>query len=224
MESLKAELDWLASVGSSALREDIEREQQRIPLDYFVGMTMSDALDFVNTSWTPDSIEVQRNFVPDSDGKWAYYVRNNVYLEYPGSYYLQVSETTPDYIYFIPSTDIPEGWHPCVIGVRIQEVSADEKEAVNPYPWYSYEKTIVWESAIQNAEFEGVEFIASKAEWPTMRLHAFEYNEEIQRAVHIWVLTNDNPEVANPDDYAQIIEQQYEYLQHMIASIQYQPE
>ncbi len=223
VESLKAELDWLASMGSSALREDIEREQQRLPLDYFVGMTMSDALDFINTSWTPDSVQVQQNLVPDSDGQWAYYVYNNVYLEYPASYYLQISESNSDYIYFVPSAGMPEGWNPCVMKVRIWEVPVEGKEAASPYSWYSLE-IIRWENAIQNEEFAGVEFVASKADWPVMSLHAFEYNEEIQRAVHIWVATNDNPQVTNAADYAQIIDQQYEYLQHMIYSIQFQPQ
>ena len=55
VESLQAELDWFASTGSPALQEDIKREQQRLPLDQFVGMTMSESLDFINSTWSPDS-------------------------------------------------------------------------------------------------------------------------------------------------------------------------
>ncbi len=51
--SLKAELDWLASVGSPSLQEDIEKEQQRFPLENFIGMTMSEALDFINSNFPP---------------------------------------------------------------------------------------------------------------------------------------------------------------------------
>ena len=53
VESLRTYLDWLASLGSLAFREDIQKEQHRFPLDIFVGMTMSEALDFINLSWIP---------------------------------------------------------------------------------------------------------------------------------------------------------------------------
>src|SRR5689334_21359856 len=74
VERLKAELDWFAARGSPALREDIQKEQQRFPLDHFVGMTMSEALDFINSNWEPK----MQNVVPHSDGKWSFYVLNGV--------------------------------------------------------------------------------------------------------------------------------------------------
>jgi len=54
VEGLKAQLDWFYSRGSPALREDIQRELQRLPLDHFVSITMREAWDFINSSWTPD--------------------------------------------------------------------------------------------------------------------------------------------------------------------------
>lgn len=223
VESLKAELNWIASVGSPALREDIEKEQQRLPLEYFVGMTMSDALDFINTSWTPDAV-AEKTFVPNSEGQWAYYVHNNVYLEYPSSYYLQVSQSNPDYMYFVPSTGIPAHWNPYVVRVHIWEVLPADELSASPYPWYSSEGSIVWQSPILNGEFGGVEFVASQTDWSTMKLDAFQYNAEIQRAVLIQVLTHDNPPVVEPSEYSLIVEQQYEYFQHMIDSIRFQPQ
>lgn len=56
IEILKAELAWFESMGSESLRDAIQRELQRFPLDQFIGMTMSEAQDFVNMSWTPNSI------------------------------------------------------------------------------------------------------------------------------------------------------------------------
>src|SRR6266536_1136705 len=56
VQSLKAELDWFSSVGSSSLQEDIKREEQRLPLDSFVGMNMNNALNLINSNWSPDSI------------------------------------------------------------------------------------------------------------------------------------------------------------------------
>lgn len=223
VESLTAYLNWLVSMGSPALREDIEREQQRLPLEYFAGMTMSDALDFINTSWTPDATEIQPTFVPDSGGQWAYYVHNNVYLEYPGSYYVQVSQSNPDYVYFVPSTGVPEYWNPCVVRLHIWNVLPADELSASPYPWYASKGSIVWESPIRNGKFGGVEFIVSQADGPTMDLNAFQYNAEIQRAVLLQVLTRDNPAVAEPSEYSIILEQQYEYFQHMINSVRFQP-
>ncbi|MCZ2123002.1 MAG: hypothetical protein LC108_12130 [Anaerolineales bacterium] len=51
MDSVQAEIDWLSSVAEAPLREDIEKEEQRFPLNNFVGMTMNEAFDFVNADW-----------------------------------------------------------------------------------------------------------------------------------------------------------------------------
>jgi len=217
VESLKAELNWFASVGSPALREDIEKEQQRFPLDIFVGMSMNEALDFINSSWTPDPA-IQQFLVPGSDGKWAYYVHNGVYLEYPSSYSLQVSGSEKDFIYFMPSTGVPEQWNPCVMKVRIWNVPAVEKETANSYSRYSPE-SIVWEHSIQGSQFQGVEFVSSRPSMPVMSFHAFQYNQEKQLAVDILVFVTENPQVPDDFDYSAMINQRYEYFQHMVDSI-----
>jgi len=219
VESLKSELEWFASHGSPALRGDIEKEQQRLPLDVLVGMSMNEALDFINSNWSPDSI-VEKTLVPDSDGKWAYYVHNGVYLEYPSSYNLQVSETEKGFIYFMPSTGTPEHWNPCVMKVRIWNIPVNEKEANNPRSWYPTE-SIVWESVIQNPHFQGVEFISSIQNLPVMDFHAFQYNDENQLAVDIWVFVNEIPQDESLD-YSEMINQRYEYFQHMVNSLQIQ--
>jgi hypothetical protein len=54
VEGLKVQLDWFYSRGGPALQEDIQTEWQRLPLDHFVGMTMNEAWDFINSNWTPD--------------------------------------------------------------------------------------------------------------------------------------------------------------------------
>lgn len=218
VESLKSELDWFASRGSPSLREDIQREQQRLPLDTLIGMTMNEALDFINSNWSPNSV-AEKTLVPDSYGEWAYYVHNGVYLEYPSSYNLQVSEIEKDFIYFMPSTGTPEQWNPCVMKVRIWNVPVNEKDANNPHSWYSPE-SIVWESSVQNPQFQGVEFVSSIQNLPVMDFHAFQYNEEHQLAVDIWVFVTENPQVDESFDYSEMINQQYEYFQHMVDSLQ----
>jgi hypothetical protein len=209
-------------VGSPLLREDIEREEQRLPLEYFVGMTMNDALDFINTSWTPDALEIEQTFVPDSNGQWAYYIFNDVYLEYPVSYSMQVSQSNPEYVYFVPSTGMPDYWSSCVVRAHIWNVLPADELSASPYPWYVSKGNIVWESPLLHDDFGGVEFIASQADWPVMHLDAFQYSPETQRAVLLQVLTRDNPTVAESTEYSLILAQQYEYFQHMIASIRFQ--
>lgn len=56
IQLIQAEVDWVASTGSPALREDIERELERYPLEHFIGMTMSEALEYVNANFPADLI------------------------------------------------------------------------------------------------------------------------------------------------------------------------
>ena len=220
IENLKAELAWFASVGSPALREDIEREQQRFPLDQFIGMTMSEAEDFVNSSWTPASI-IEKSLVANSDGEWAYYVHNGVYFEYPSSYDLQISESQEDSIYLIPSTGMPEYWNPCVIRVRILKIPPAEKDKYNPRFGYSPEN-VLWEAKIQNADFPGIDFAAIIPDYPVSHIHSFQYNDTNQIAVRMSVYVYKNSEITTSLGYSELINQRYEYFQHMMESLQIQ--
>lgn len=221
VESLNAELDWLASMGSTGLREDIQKEQQRLPLDTFVGMTMNEALDLINSTWAPDSI-VEKTLVPDSDGSWAYYVHKGVYLEYPGSYALQTSGSESDYLYFVPLQGLPERWYACVMKVRFWNVPATDTNASDPRTWYSHEN-VLWERAVQNAEFSGVEVISSRADPSRINLHAFLYNHEKQLAVDVWVLIMESGQFPADFDYSTMVNEQYEYFQHLVDTIKLDP-
>lgn len=217
IENLKTELAWFASVGSPALREDIQRELQRFPLDQFIGMTMSEAQDLVNSSWTVDSL-IEKSLVPDSDGKWAYYVHNGVYFEYPSSYKLQISESREGSIYLIPSTSTPEYWNPCVVRVLIWNVSPDEKDRHNPRSGYSPEH-VLWEAETQNAEFPGIYFAGITPDYPVSHLQSFQYNDRNHLAVRMTVYVYQNSETAHPLNDSEALNQQYEYFQHMMDSL-----
>lgn len=220
IENLKAELAWFASVASPALREDIQRELQRFPLDQFVGMTMSEAQDFVNSGWTPDPL-IEKSIVPNSDGEWAYYVHNGVYFEYPSSYNLQVSGSQEDSIYLIPSTNTPEYWNPCVIRVLISSVSPAEKDRHNPRSWYLPEH-VLWEAEVQNAQFPGIYFAGIVPDYPVSHLKSFQYSEINQLAVRMTVYVYKNSETTQPLDYSAVLNQRYEYFQHMMESLRLQ--
>jgi hypothetical protein len=220
VESFKSELDWFASMGSQSLRDDIEREQRRLPLDVMVGMSMNDALDFINSSWTPEPME-EKSLVPDSNGKWAYYVHNGVYIEYPGNYSMQISESENGYIYFIPFQGSPASWNPCVMKVRIWNIPTNEKDANDPRAWYRPEN-IVWDNAIQNPQFPGVEFASHMPDSQMANFHAYQYDEENQIAVDIWVFVFQDSELSDSTDYSELIARRYEYFQHMVENLRIQ--
>jgi hypothetical protein len=219
IENLKAEFAWFASVGSLALRRDIERELQRFPLDQFIGMTMIEAQDFINSNWTPESI-IEKSMVPASNGKWAYYVYNGVYFEYPSSYSLQISESQENFIYLIPTTGVPENWNPCIVKVRVLNVPPDENDR-HSRPWYSPEN-ILWETQVQNIEFPGISFAGIIPDYPVSHIHSFQYNEANQLAVHMTVFVYKTDEKIHPLDYSEMIGQKYGYFQHMVDSLRIQ--
>jgi hypothetical protein len=220
LESLKTELEWFASVGSPSLREDIHRELQRFPLDQFVGMTMNEAYDVVNSSWISDG-PLEKLLVPDSDGKWAYYIHNGVYFEYPASYNLQVSGSQSDHFYLIPSGGMPEYWNSCVVGVRILYVPVQEKDGQNPRSRYSDDR-ILWERNIELLEFPGIAFATVNPDYPTSMLQSYQFNEASQRAVHLSAIVYGNSKLTGSLDYTEIENHRFEYFQHMVASIRIQ--
>lgn len=219
VDVLKAQLDFYAAVGSPALREDVEKERRRLQLDRFVGVTMSEAWDIINSAWTPETVEPPM-LVPGADGKWAYYVHHGVYLEYPANYSVQKSGMETNTVYFVPSFDIPESWNPCVVRVRVRNVPVSEKDANNPHS--RSRDTIVWEDTVRNIEFPGMKFISSEPGFPVMNFLAHLYNEEKQIAVDIWVFVNENPQFTDPSEYSDLIAQRYEYFLHMVDSLRIQ--
>ena len=55
IDAVEAELDWLLSVGSLTFQEDIIKERARWQFSRFIGMTMNEALDYINTHWSPEA-------------------------------------------------------------------------------------------------------------------------------------------------------------------------
>jgi hypothetical protein len=249
VKSLKSELDWFASKSSPALQDAIQRESQRLPLDDFVGMTMSEAWDFINSRWTPDMVidqtlvtssvvqptlvpepELSRvtyfpeaqTLVPDSDGKWAYYVCKGIYLEYPATHYFDISESDDGcFIQFMPFTSEPLQWNPRSIMVYVSEVPATRKDLLNPSAFYPA-GSVPWEVVIRNGEFEGVEYIVNSSNEPGMDIHALQYNQKNQLIVGIQIQINEDLQISDHSDYFALINQRYEDFQHMVNSLQIQ--
>ncbi len=238
--TLQAELDWYASMGSPSLQEDIQKERERLQLDQFVGMTMTEAWEYINSKWTPEMV-VQpaptsvpitptslgseqpklvkdQNIVPGSDGKWAYYVRDGVYLEYPASYYVYLGVNS---ILFASSTNL-ENWNdPSSIMVDIWTFPVDRKDTLKPDYWFSNSPgNIVWQQARLSGEFEGTEYILSiqiGENDPVLTLGSMLYNQENQLALHIQVVGIP----PSSKDFA-LLSQEYEYFQHMVENLRMQ--
>jgi hypothetical protein len=240
VKRLKVELDWFAAKGSPALREDIQKEQQRFPLDNFVGMTMSDALVFINSKivfdemsqqipmpdvvWQPEptpELMVKQTFVPGSNGKWSYYFQNGIYLEYPTSYYVRLP-ISDGYVGLVPSRNLPRDWNPSELMVEMLNMSVLENDILNPSDWYPAER-ILWHREVQNREFEGFEMIQRLSDTQGVDLIAILYNRENQRLVYIHVYDGDeNLPTAERFDYYNWINEHYEYFQHMVDHIRLQ--
>jgi hypothetical protein len=221
IESLKAELAWFASVGSPALHDDIQKELERFPLDQFIAMSLNEAMDFVNSSWIPESI-VEKSLVPDSDGQWAYYVLNGVYFEYPKGYTLQVSDSLSNSAYLIPSSnDMPNYWNPCIVRIGVFSVSPDQKDKYDPHSWYSTER-VLCETNIQNVDFPGTSFSTSNSDYPISYLYGFQYNATNQLAVRISVYRYQNSVTTRPQERPDTMNQRYEYFKHMVESLRIQ--
>jgi hypothetical protein len=237
--SLNAELDWFVSMGSPALQEDIQKERQRLLMDQFVGMTMTEAWEYINSKWTPDMVvqpaatsipvtptpvpQVQpvlvkdQNIVPGSNGKWAYYLHNGVYLEYPASYHIYLGLSS---IFFTSSID-PSNWYdPSSIMVDIWTLPVDEKDALTPDGLYPHASdNLVWQQTIPRGGFEGAEYIlgAQVGDDVLLTLGSLLYNQENQRALHIQV----RGIPLSTKDFA-LLNQEYEYFQHMVENIRMQ--
>ena len=64
VDELENHLNWIASVSNQELREDIKREQSRTPLQDFVGLSMNEALDYIENAWNRDFPTISTPAVP----------------------------------------------------------------------------------------------------------------------------------------------------------------
>jgi hypothetical protein len=237
VQKLEAELDWFSLRGSSALKADIEKEKKRLQLDNMIGMTFSDAWQFINAIWIPvgpSQFTATPTAVPQllptanvvgpiqilgTDGKWSYYMINGVYLEYPTDYYISPQNLSFPSISFMPAEAFPTHLDRLYIWVDIGNIPVAEKNKLAPHFWYAAEE-ILWEKTVQNGGFDGVEFIVRTQDDPMMQLNAILYHEESQTAVHVSV--KQIPFVPAGSDYSEFINQKIPYFQHLVDRIRMQ--
>jgi hypothetical protein len=220
VKSLQAELDWYASVGSPSFREDIKTEQQRFPLENFVGMTMSEALDHINSNWppeltaesiTPTEAATQTpgpistpicvagydsnclagpSLVPNSDGQWAYYVSNGIYFEYPSTWHL---EEKLGVLFLLPTPDSPESSSLSPVYLVVWILPNQGYSLYDPLDSLTglQYRPIIWNRPVSLPDFEGAEFLWNDQNAPAC-LEVFLYAENAQIVVELKVYIIDD--------------------------------
>jgi hypothetical protein len=243
VNSLKAELDWISSFASPSLREDIEKEEQHYPLENFVGMTMSEALDYINSNFPsnlmPESIvptavvtETPEPFptptcirgfgsdclaepllLPDSNGLWAYYVLNGVYFEYPSTWHITQLADQQNLLHILPTMN-SEAWN--ILLQRSAPIIIQR-----PFPIWNHPVStgFVWKRPVFMADFEGVEFLWKDQNAPKLtHLEVFLYGENDQIAVDLLAFVIDTPQIAGTIDDPNAVNENFPNFQRIIES------
>lgn len=124
VEALGRELEWLTSVASPDLQEDIIKGRALFPSTNYIGMTMNEAWNYINSNWTPqpevtapvpetttgtsydpppsfclagyDETCQNRPSLVNGSSQWAYYVYNGFYFEYPADWQVILSAAYND--------------------------------------------------------------------------------------------------------------------------------
>jgi hypothetical protein len=215
INALQAELDWLSFFAGPSFQKDIERETQRFPLKNFIGMTMYEAIDFMDSNWpaeltagsvllptapmitvTPTPLICRAgpsadclnspSMVADSDGKWAYYVIDGVYFEYPSEWDLLQSGDRPIFK-FSSAADASESLNAKAIvisllapaiwddHVRYDRLSCLGSDPQRPLP--------LWNLSIANPGFKGSEFFWNDPGMPDYYLDTVFYHKKHQTMI-----------------------------------------
>ena len=229
---LNEEWEWEAQFASPSFREDVERELKRFPLDGFVGMTMSEALNFINANWTPDLCDtlpgpdclIELSLVPNSNGLLSYYILNGIYFEIPSTWSIQNQggSQTWLYIYIIPLPESPEGLNFNSLSLYAGNMPVESREQFESSIFPANTK---WKRPISITDFQGVEFFwedlipspYSKANYANC-LQVFLYNEKEQIIVGLNSGIKDS-RIASAMDNPYLVDEIFPNLQHIIESI-----
>jgi hypothetical protein len=241
INSLKKEWEWESQFASDSMREDIEKELQRFPLETFIGMTFSEVWDSVNANFSPDlalTTPTPRPVVTPvclvgidsaclsmpvvgTDGQWAHYTWKGIYFEYPADWRVEDSDGHY-YLNLIPAPDSPEAQDVLVIHLSVWGVS-EESGKDNPlFPFNDEKYQIHWQKTVPLVDLAGEEFLweyTSIDEY--IYLEARFYEPEARQLIELlmWFYKDKmNPSIYDPEKVAE----QYPNYQHLMESLQYQ--
>ena len=237
---LQAEADWMYSFAGPALRLDIEKEQQRFPLDNFIGMTMSEALDYVNSNWKPDPLGEalatptisspstpvclagpdpdcleKSASIPGSNGQWAYYTYDNVYFEYPSAWQIQQNGNKSAFV-FLPTPDSSEGLNLDLLLLQISSNRLIENwnQTITDPQLQLARANTGWMQLIYLNDFQGFEVLVNNDVLEVML-----YDENDRVYVDLLAYFKNTPAAALMDS-PDAMEKAFPNIQHMIESVQ----
>jgi len=227
IHAIRMLLDLLKSKASPALLKDIENEERLFPLKSFIGMTMSDALDFVNSNWTVTSENAwllgsypASMPLPDwHPEEWMHIIHNEVYVEYPYPWSVTDGGDSNTVRFAPPSSD---DWNSQTITFRVWNLSKKDKVQLDFHSKLSDEEgdSVQWENFISTGyNLKGTEYIWGRKGSSVMYLHALLYSEEKELAMDLSVKFI-NSEMTNIQGYSKTIATQYSHFQLMIYRIQ----
>jgi hypothetical protein len=215
VNSLKAEWEWESSFASPSLREGVEKELQRFPLDNFIGMTMSEALDYVNSNFPSELVLSMPISVPDSNGQWVYYTYDNIYFEYPGAWQIQQNINRNEFI-FLPAPFSSEGVNLDSVFLSISSnylIKNWNQTITDPQMKLAREKT-GWMQLVYLNDFQGFEVLVKNE-----ALEIMLYNEDEQMYVDLLAYIKKGAPAAALMDNSDVMEKVFPNIQHIIESI-----
>lgn len=216
INSIKDILNSLNIAASPSLQKDIQAEYERFPLDNFVGMSMNEAYDHVLDSFA--EVLEQPTLVEGTNGKWAYYIYNGVYFEYPSNWYVQVierNEENESSIMIIPSSENPSSWDVEWLVVGVATDVSLEKASTENFSFNTSGYDILWQESIRVDDINGIEYAARQK--ITGALVAELYDPEKRIFIDAGVALF-GPTGFYLDD-RKAAGERYEYVFHLIESI-----
>lgn len=220
VKAVQTEVNWWMSVASPSFQADIQKTVELYPLETFIGMTMNEAVEYVNARFV-ETVE-KPNLVNGTDGKWASYVFKEVYFEYPSSWYVQVEGDRYEHSHLriIPFTESGEQWDTGVTSFEAWKVLPDSRGPVYLHREIDYVNAI-WEEPVTVDGMEGYYF---SYDWSHIGLFrkviSILYNQEKKIKVRVTVNLF-NPEGMFFDFDPRAAREKYEYLFHITESVRF---
>lgn len=217
IKAVKAEVNWWMTVANPSFQSDIQKTLELYPLDQFTGMTMDEALDYVNSHFAETREEPK--IVDGTDGKWAYYNYRGVYFEYPSSWYVQTKEDGYyGNLFIIPSTESSSQWNTGVTVFEAWEILSAPNQPFDLHREIDY-IDVKWEEPVTVDGMEGYYFIYDPTKTGLFGvLESILYDEEKNTKVRITALLI-NPKGMFFGIDGNDIRKKYEYLFHITESV-----
>src|SRR6266508_386148 len=216
VKAVEAEVNWWMSVASPSFQADMQKVLELYPLNQFIGMTMDDALDYVNSRFA-ETLE-KPDLVDGTDGNWAYYIYKGFYFEYPSSWYVKVREDPYGNLFIIPSTESSKQWNTGLTSFEIMEIWPDPIQPFDLHREIDYVDP-KWEQPVMVDGMEGYYFSYDPSKTGLFRkLESILYSEERKIKVRVTVMLFD-PNGMFFDFNVNEAKGKYEYLFHITESV-----